>query len=167
MTRSRTAAAAAAAMILASSSVARAEPVVGVEARGELTSLSGDLRGGPGLRLSFGYALDTYPVLVLPEVVADGAPFLPAPVVGAFRGMGGVRVGFTTVVEPFVFTHLGYGFLGTESALVHGFSVDAGLGLDKRLGRHVTMGGSIGYQGFVGLIDAHGGAAGFHVGIWL
>ena len=81
--------------------------------------------------------------------------------------MGGVRVGFTAVVEPYVFTHLGYGFLGSEADLVHGFSIDAGIGLDKRLGRHVTIGGSLGYQGFVGLLDAHGGFAGFHVGIWI
>ncbi len=146
---------------------AQAEVTLGAEARAELSSVGGDLRGAPGLRLSAGYALDTYPILVAPELVLDGAPFFPDPIVGAFRAMAGARVGFTAVVEPYVLTHLGYGFLGTDAALVHGFAIDAGLGLDKRLGRHLTIGGALAYQGFVGDVSAHGGSIGFHVVAWL
>jgi hypothetical protein len=146
---------------------ASAEVTLGAEARGELSSIGGDLHGGPGLRLSAGYALDTYPILVMPELVFDGTAFFPEPIVGAFRAMAGVRVGFTAVVEPYLLTHLGYGFLGGDGPLVHGFSIDAGLGLDKRLGRHLTIGGALAYQGFVGDVNAHGGSAGFHVVGWL
>ncbi|HTJ84182.1 MAG TPA: hypothetical protein VL400_20825 [Polyangiaceae bacterium] len=155
------------AAVLAFGSTAVAEPTLGGEVRGELSSIGGDLRGGPGVRLSGGYALDTYPILVVPELVLDGTVFVPDPVLGAFRAMGGVRVGFTTVVEPYILTHLGYGFLANDLDLVHGFAIDAGLGLDKRLSRHVTIGGTLAYQGFVGSVNAHGGALGFHVIGWL
>ena len=155
------------AALVALPTTAHAEPTLGGEVRGEVGSLGGEFRGGPGVRFSAGYALDTYPILVVPELVVDGTLFLPAPILGAFRAMAGVRVGFTTVVEPYLLTHVGYGFLAPDANLVHGFAVDAGLGLDKRLSRHVTIGGTAAYQGFVGDVTMHGAALGFHVVGWL
>ncbi len=151
------------------SAEARAEVAVGLEARGEVKALeSGTVRGGPSVLASIGYAFDTYPVLVLPEVVATGAvwpddkPWFPG------RAVAGIRLGFTTVVEPQIYTHVGYGFLFHRGDVSHGLALDAGFGLDYRIQREITIGGTLGYEGLVaGNASAHGGVLGVRVGFWL
>lgn len=148
---------------------AHAEAVVGLEARGEVKATeSSSVRGGPSILAGIGYSFDTYPVLVLPEVVATGAvwpddkPFFPV------RAVAGVRLGFTTVVEPQIYTHVGYGFIVHRGDISHGFAVDAGFGLDYRLQREITIGGTLGYEGLVaGAASAHGGVLGVRLGFWL
>ncbi len=146
------------------SSSAWAEPVVEVEARGEL--LPSVVSGGPTLELGLGYALDTYPLLLVPEVVIHGG--YDASDVGLFRAMGGARVGLTTLVEPSIYLHGGYGLLGSSGGLAHGAALDTGLSVDKRIGRSLTLGGSLGYQGFFGGgAELHGIVLGAHVGFWI
>lgn len=148
---------------------ADAEVAIGLEARGEVKATdAGTVRGGPSVLASIGYAFDTYPVLVLPEVVATGAvwpddkPFFPG------RAVAGIRLGFTTVVEPQIYTHVGYGFLFHRGDVSHGFAVDAGFGLDYRIQREITIGGTLGYEGLVaGNASAHGGVLGVRLGFWL
>jgi hypothetical protein len=148
---------------------ARAEVAVGLEGRGEVKAReSGDVRGGPSILASIGYAFDTYPVLVLPEVAATGAvwpddkPWFPV------RAVAGIRLGFTTVVEPQIYTHVGYGFIVHRGDISHGLALDAGFGLDYRIQREITIGGTLGYEGLVaGNASAHGGVLGVRVGFWL
>jgi hypothetical protein len=155
---------------LAAPSVARAEPKIELEARGELLfgddPFGNEIFGGPGLGVTFGYALDTYPILVVPELALTGA-YYPDEAFGSARATAGIRAGLTTIVEPSVYAHFGYGALPTELAVGHTFTLDAGVTVDKRLSRGLTIGGSRGYQGFVGDVDAHGLTGGFHVGFWL
>lgn len=148
---------------------ANAEVVIGVEARGEVKkSDAGPIRGGPSVLASIGYAFDTYPILVLPEAAVSAAvwpadkPFFPG------RVVGGIRFGFTAVVEPQIYTHAGYGFIFHRGDISHGFALDAGLGLDYRIQREITIGGVAGYEGlFAGDASAHGGTFGVRVGFWL
>ncbi len=159
----------AAVLVLGFVNEAKAEVVVGVEGRGEVKRTdSGDIRGGPSILASIGYAFDTYPVLVLPEAAVSGAvwpadrPFFPG------RAVAGIRFGFTTVVEPQIYTHAGYGFIVHRGDISHGFAVDAGFGLDYRIQREITIGGTAGYEGLVaGKASAHGGTFGVRVGFWL
>lgn len=149
---------------------ARAEPKIEIEPRGELMfgddAFGREIFGGPGLAFLFGYALDTYPALLMPELMIAGA-FYPGELAGSARVAAGFRAGFTTIVEPSIYTHLGYGVVPNELEVGHAFTIDAGLTLDKRLSREVTLGGSLGYQGFVYERSFHGLTAGFHVGFWL
>ncbi len=146
---------------------AAAEVVIGLEGRGEV-KFTDPVRGGPSVLASLGYAFDTYPVLVLPEVTASGAiwpadpPFFPG------RFGAGIRLGFTAVVEPQIYTHAGYGFIFRKGDVSHGFAVDAGAAVDYRIQREYTIGGTLGYEGLVaGKASAHGVVLGLRFGIWL
>ncbi len=151
-------------------SSAFAEPKIEIEPRGELMFgedvFGREVFGGPGLAVTFGYGLDTYPVLLMPEVVIGGA-FYPGELIGSARATAGFRAGFTTIVEPSIYAHVGYGVVPSEVDVGHAFTVDAGLTLDKRLSREFTLGGSLGYQGFVYERPMHGLTLGFHLGFWL
>jgi hypothetical protein len=144
----------------------RAEPVVGVEARSEL-AFSDAPAPAPALGATFGYALDTYPLLLVPELAVSGAWYPTLDDAASLRAMAGARVGLTTLVEPALFVHAGYGArLGNVD--VHGAAVDAGLAVDKRLGRDLTLGGAIGYQGLVaGAGSLHAVALAFRATFWL
>ena len=150
--------------------MAQAEPKLEVEPRGELLFgedvYGREIFGGPGLGLTFGYSLDTYPILLMPELTLTGA-FYPGELAASARATAGFRAGLTTIVEPSVYAHFGYGALLNDVEVGHTFTLDAGLTLDKRLGRSLTLGGSLGYQGFVGEFSAHGLTLGLHAGFWL
>jgi hypothetical protein len=130
--------------------------------------------GGPSVEAELGYAFDVHPVIyVMPEVSATGALYLPSPVTGGFRATGGVQVAFTLAVQPSYYLHVGYagfagdaGFWGPRN-IAHSFTIDTGFSLDKLIDRSFSIGGSLGYQGFIGEVGAHGAVAGFHVGFWL
>jgi hypothetical protein len=144
-----------------------AEPVIGCEARSEL-ALDGEVAPAPALGVTFGYALDTYPLLLVPELVLSGAWYPTLDGAGSVRAAAGARVGLTTVVEPALFVHAGYGALVGGGAEAHGAAVDAGLAVDKRLGRDLTLGGAVGYQGLVaGDGSLHALALAFRATFWL
>lgn len=150
------------------------QPVLSVGARGEVMNGESRVFGGPGVEAELGYAFDVHPVIyVMPEVSATGALYVPSPVTGGFRATGGVQVGVTVEVQPSAYVHVGYGgFAGKAGVfgprnLAHTLTIDAGLSLDKLIERSFSIGGSIGYQGFIGDVNAHGAAFGFHVGFWL
>jgi hypothetical protein len=139
-----------------------AEPVIGCEARSEL-ALNGEVAPAPALGVTFGYALDTYPLLLVPELVLSGAWYPTLDGAGSVRAAAGARVGLTTVVEPALF-----GALVGGGAEAHGAAVDAGLAVDKRLGRDLTLGGAVGYQGLVaGDGSLHALALAFRATFWL
>ena len=152
--------------LLLGSRSAAAEVVVGIEPRAELVIKDG-ARFGPGLIATLGYSLDLYPLLLAPEIEIGGSIFPGEGWFGDVRAMGGLRVGFTASVEPSIYVHAGYGFVGAKQLAAHGFAVDAGAALDGRLSREVTLGGSLGYQGIVaGDSSMHGIVLGAHVGVW-
>lgn len=163
------------ALLCGVSSEARADQAVfSVEARGEVMAGEKRVFGGPGVGAELGYAFDVHPVVyVMPEVSVTGAVYLPSPVTGGFRGTGGVQVGVTAEVQPSAYFHVGYGGFADKAGklgpkdLAHSFTLDAGLSIDKLVERSFSVGGSIGYQGFLGDVNAHGVAFGFHVGFWL
>ena len=145
----------------------RAEPVIGLEARSEL-AFAGEVAPAPALGATVGYALDTYPLLLVPELVLSGAWYPTLDGAGSVRAAAGARVGLTTVVEPALFVHAGYGALVGGGAAAHGAAVDAGLAVDKRLGRDLTLGGAVGYQGLVaGDGSLHALALAFRATFWL
>lgn len=158
------------AALLAASAPASAEPKIELEPRGELMVgtdvFNREVFGGPGLLAAFGYGFDTYPFLVMPELAISGA-FYPTELAASARAVLGFRFGLTAFVEPSVYAHAGYALMPSRRELAHAFTVDAGLTLDKRLERSLTLGGSLGYQGFVYERAAHGLAGGLHVGFWL
>ncbi|NUP13689.1 MAG: hypothetical protein HOW73_47240 [Polyangiaceae bacterium] len=147
---------------------AHAEVKLGVELRGEYMRRFNKISyGGPGLAVDFGYSFDTYPIIIIPEIAVEGAFYAPQTYSGSFRALGGIRVGAALEVEPTLYARGGYvGIFGLEPA-DHGGTLEVGASLDKRLERSVTIGGSIGYQGFFVPRWAHGLSAGFHVGFWL
>ncbi len=159
--------------LIATPTRAWAEPVLNLEARGEVMGGESRVFGGPGAAVEFGYAFELYPLFVMPELSATGAPYFPSPVTGGFRATGGVQVGLTLEVQPSIYTHLGYGgFAGGAGRfgpkdVLSSFTIDAGFCLDKLIERSFSIGGNLGYQGFVGEVDAHGGVFGFHVSFWL
>lgn len=58
--------------------------------------------------------------------------------------------------------------IGANPGLEHGAAVDAGLAVDKRLGRDLTLGGAVGYQGLVaGDGSLHALALAFRATFWL
>ena len=152
----------------------RTEPVVGVEARSEL-AFADVPAPAPALGATFGYALDTYPLLLVPELAVSGAWYPTLDGAASLRAMAGARVGLTTLVEPALFVHAGYGARlgnvdgnGNVDVDVHGAAVDAGLAVDKRLGRDLTLGGAVGYQGLVaGAGSLHAVALAFRATFWL
>jgi hypothetical protein len=151
---------------LAAAPNARAEVVLGIEPRAELV-IRDPPRLGPGLSLTLGYSLDLYPLLLAPELELGGSIFPGEDWFGDLRAMAGLRVGFTASVEPSIYLHAGYGFVGADELAAHGFAVDAGATLDGRLSREVTLGGSLGYQGIVaGDASMHGIVLGPHVVFW-
>ncbi len=104
---------------------------------------------------------------MIPElsIVGDGFPSLPG---GTFRAMAGVRAGIAGPVEPTVFLHVGYGFLGTEPGLTHGFSLDTGFALDYRPIRAFTVGGILGYELLANGSGAiHGAFIGPRLAAWI
>lgn len=147
---------------------AAAEWKLGAEARGEVMCCF--LRrpfGGGGIEADLGYSLDTYPILIVPEIALAGAAYAPEPVTGSFRAMAGMRVGITLEVEPSLYLRGGYAGMFGRSVSEHGGTFEGGLSVDKRLEREITVGGSLGYQGFFIDRPAHGVHAGIHVGLWL
>jgi hypothetical protein len=152
--------------LLLGSHGAAAEVVVGIEPRAELVIKEG-ARFGPGLIAMLGYSLDLYPLLLAPEIEIGGSLFPGEAWFADVRAMGGLRVGFTASVEPSIYAHAGYGFVGATDLAAHGFAVDAGAALDGRLSREITLGGSLGYQGILaGDSSMHGIVLGAHVGVW-
>ena len=152
---------------LLSAASARAEPTIEVETRGEL-AFGDEVLPAPGLEATFGWALDTYPLLLVPEVALSGTWHPTIGQAGVVRALAGGRVGLTTLVEPAIYVHGGYGAWIAGEGVVHGGAIDAGLAVDKRLSRDLTLGGALGYQGlFAGRSTLHGLAAGFHIGFWL
>ena len=148
---------------------ASAEPVLGVDAHGALAFKNG-VRPAVGGTVFAGYSLDLEPVLVEPEL-AVGLEGYPGQSVLAFRGMGGVRVGFTGPVEPSLFLHLGYGFTkpftaGVTSSLSSAFAIDSGVSVDYRAERWLTVGGTLGYEGLIGHDSLHGIFLGPRVAFW-
>lgn len=168
--RARFLAAVVGSLALVRAGVASAEPKIELEPRGEVMfgsdAFSRPVFAGPGLAATFGYAFDTYPFLVMPELSLTGA-FYPPEIAASARAVLGFRFGITAFIEPSVYAHAGYAALPSRRDLDHAFTVDAGLSLDKRLERSLTLGGSLGYQGFVSEHSAHGLAGGLHVGFWL
>lgn len=147
---------------------AHAEVKVGVEVRGELMRrFNVQPYGGPGLALDVGYSFETYPIMVIPELVLEGAFYAPEIYTGSFRALGGLRVGAALEVEPTIYVRGGYLGIFGRDVPDHGGVFEAGASIDKRLERSLTIGGSLGYQGFFAPRWAHGMAAGFHVGFWL
>jgi hypothetical protein len=145
---------------------ARAEVVVGVEPRAELVVRESP-RVGPALAAFFGYSLDLYPLLLEPELELNAAIFPGDDWFGSIRAMAGLRAGVTLSVEPSIYVHAGYGLVGSEELVAHGFAIDAGAALDGRLSREVTLGGALGYQGVVaGDSSIHGIVAGLHASFW-
>lgn len=147
---------------------AAAEWNLGAEARGELMCCF--IRrpfGGAGIAANLGYSLDTYPVLVVPEIVLAGGVYAPEPVTGSFRAMAGMRVGITWEIEPSLYLRGGYAGVFGRSTPEHGGTFEGGFSFDKRLVREITVGGSVGYQGFFIDRPAHGAHAGVHIGLWL
>ena len=148
-----------------SAGAASAEVTYGIEVRGEV-AFTDPVRGGPTGAMSIGYAADTYPLLIVPEVVVSAGVWPDEVPVIPFRAMAGARFGLTTVVEPAVFLHLGYGFLARDEDLTHGFAIESGVSVDGRIRREVTLGGALGYQGFVSELPAHGMFAAFRFAVW-
>ena len=154
---------------LASPGVASAEPVIGVDAHGALGFKSG-VRPGVGGTVIGGYSLDLEPVLLEPEL-AMGLEGYPGENALAFRGMGGIRAGFTGPVEPSLFVHLGYGFIkpfgATGGPIMSAFALDAGVSVDYRPARWFTVGGSLGYEGLVAHESLHGIFLGPRIAFWI
>jgi hypothetical protein len=150
----------------ASEREARAEVVIGIEPRAELVVREAP-RVGPALATFFGYSLELYPVLLEPELELNAAIFPGDGWFGSIRAMAGLRAGITLSVEPSIYVHAGYGLVGSEEVVAHGFAIDAGAALDGRLSREVTLGGALGYQGVVaGQSSLHGLVAGLHASFW-
>ncbi|MBK8938141.1 MAG: hypothetical protein IPM79_10965 [Polyangiaceae bacterium] len=147
---------------------AQAEVKVGVEVRGELMRrFNVQPYGGPSVAVDLGYSFDTYPIMVIPELTLVGAFYAPEIYTGSFRALGGLRVGAALEVEPTIYVRGGYLGIFGRDVPDHGGVFEAGAAIDKRLERSLTIGGSLGYQGFFAPRWAHGMAAGFHVGFWL
>jgi hypothetical protein len=124
--------------------------------------------GGAGIAENAGLSLDLEPIIVEPELsfVGDGFPALHG---GTFRAMAGIRAGIAAAVEPSIFLHAGYGFIGRESfGFEHGFSLDTGATVDYRLSRRLTLGGSTGYELLAnGKGAIHGAFIGPRLSIWI
>lgn len=149
-------------------SSACAEATIRVEARGELMRRFNDaIYGGPGLEVAGGWSFDTYPIMVIPEIAVESGVYPGDPVTGSLRVVGGIRVGAALEVEPTIYVRGGYAQVWGRDDNGPGATFEAGASLDKRLQREITIGGSLGYQGFFLPEWAHGFAGGFHVGFWL
>ncbi|MFO0546831.1 MAG: hypothetical protein U0271_00520 [Polyangiaceae bacterium] len=152
------------------SSAALAEWRVGFEPKAEFL-FGDDFLAGPGFSFDLGYSLDTYPVLIVPEVELSAAVFPMSNLVVGARGTAGIRVGLTLEVEPSVYLHVGYGLLDepdrSRRNLSNNFTIDTGVSLDKRIDRSITLGGSLGYEGFIGESSEHGFTGSVHLGLWL
>ena len=131
-------------------SPARGELDLRPHARAVLLLQSGEVAGGGEAGLSLGYNPELEPLLVIPELSASFAGFG-----GDFSGVGlralaGVRGGVAGPVEPSFGLRIGYGLTtlssGGSSALESGFAIDAGLGLDVRPERWLTVGGELTYD---------------------
>ena len=148
---------------------ASAEPVIGVDAHGALAFKSG-VRPAVGGTVYGGYSLDLEPVLLEPEI-AIGLEGYPGDSVLAFRGMGGIRAGFTGPVEPSLFLHLGYGFTkpfgAVGGSIVSAFALDTGVSVDYRPARWLTVGGTLGYEGLIGKESLHGIFLGPRIAFWI
>jgi len=141
---------------------------IGIEPRGEVLFRSdAKVHGGPGLHLDIGYAFDTYPIIVIPEFALAGAFYAPEPFEGSFRTMAGIRVGAALEVEPSLYVRGGYCLMVGRGDADHAGTFEAGLSLDKRLERSITLGGSLGYQGIYYEEGLNGFVGGLHVGFWL
>jgi hypothetical protein len=161
----------AAALVCGDPRLASAEPVLGLEPRLELL-VPDDPRPGGGLAFTAGYAVELYPLYVLPEASFSVSAFPGDQTFASFRATGGVRAGITAAVEPSIYVHGGYGLVFAGGMAgggggFDGFALDAGVGLDKRVDRGLTLGGTLGYQGLFGSDAMHGMAAAFRVGFWL
>jgi hypothetical protein len=136
----------AAASLCALAGTAHAEPVLGLEPRLELL-VPDDPRPGGGLAFTAGYAAELYPLYILPEASFSVGVFPGDQTFAQLRATGGVRAGLTAAVEPSIHVHAGYGIIaapapaGGRGLGFDGFALDAGLGLDKRVERGLTLGG--------------------------
>jgi hypothetical protein len=147
---------------------ASAEVKLGIEPRAEVMFRGdGDVHAGPGLQLDVGYAFDTFPIIVVPELAIAGALYAPGPLEGSFRTTAGIRVGASLEVEPSVYVRGGYCLMVGRSEPDHAGTLEAGLSLDKRFQREITFGGSVGYQGIYYKDSLNGVVGGVHVGFWL
>lgn len=148
---------------------ARAEPVLAVDAHGALAFKSG-VRPAVGGTVIGGYNLDLEPILLQPEL-AVGLEGYPGESTLAFRGMAGIRAGFAGPVEPTLFVHLGYGFTkpflaGVTTGIVSAFALDAGVSVDYRPRKWITVGGTLGYEGLISHDSLHGIFLGPRVAFW-
>ncbi len=156
----------AAASLSAWASAAHAEPVVSIEPRLDF-AIPDDPRPGPGLAVGAGYSAELYPLLIMPELVLSGSVHPGDASFGQLRATAGLRAGVTAALEPSIYVHGGYGLLAGLGDASHGFAFDAGLALDKRLERGLTLGGALGYQGHHGAATLHGLVAAMRIGFWL
>jgi hypothetical protein len=148
------------------SGAAQAEPVVSIEPRLDF-AISDDPRPGPGLAVGAGYSAELYPVLLMPELVLSGSVHPGDATFGQLRATAGLRAGVTAALEPSIYVHGGYGLVVGPGPASHGFAFDAGLALDKRLDRGLTLGGALGYQGHYGDATLHGMVAAMRIAFWL
>jgi hypothetical protein len=151
---------------IAGSRLAYAEETIAFEPRASFIVPKSPYPGA-GLAVNAGISLDLEPIIVIPElsVVGDGFPSLPG---GTFRAMAGVRAGLAGPVEPTIFLHVGYGFLGIKPGLTHGFSLDTGFALDYRPTRVFTVGGMLGYELLANGNGAiHGAFIGPRFAVWI
>ena len=172
---------AAVAALLAVPAAAHAEGEITFEPRASLLvpgnmipHLPDKVYGGAGIAVNAGLSLDLEPIIVEPELslVGDGFPTLHG---GTFRAMAGIRAGIAAAVEPSIFLHAGYGFIGDNAlggsagpAFNHGFSLDTGATVDYRLSRKLTLGGSLGYELLAnGKGAVHGAFIGPRLSIWI
>lgn len=106
-------------------------------------------RFGGGVTGLLGYRFHLGPVFLGPEIGGgymhfdSGASYVrfhPA------RAFGGVRFGVGRTVQPQIYAHLGYGWLGGLADLdLEGYTADAGLALDFNLLRVLSIGVHAGY----------------------
>jgi hypothetical protein len=107
---------------------------------------------GFDLRLGYRFRIPYQPLWIIPEV-ALGYMDLAAHVV---RARPGVRVAFGRFVVPFVYGHLGWGFVsydplgagdprGTAFVGSNGLAFDAGAGVDFAVLRRLSVGAHLGY----------------------
>jgi hypothetical protein len=174
---------------------AHAEPVLRPSAHGTFHVYEGLYAGGASAVMAAGYNIELEPLLLVPEVAASIGGFA-----GGFdgfgaRALGGLRLGFAYLgsFEPSLVVRGGYGHLTLKRAsfpdgalspeptkeVSHSGALQAGLSLEHRMSRDVTLGGEIVYDVFFqrrtpialgaseGIVGVHTLAAGFTIGFWL
>lgn len=138
-------------VLLGGAREARAGVSLSAELNGGMTfkGLPQQNRFGGGITGILGYRFNVGPAFIAPEAGggymlfdagSDYVRFHPA------RAFGGVRFGVGRIVQPQIFAHLGYGWLGGLSDLdLKGYTADAGIALDFNLIRVLSLGLHGGY----------------------